>query len=321
MLTNSTYAQFWKHTAMTHHRLLSMFDIEKGIIHMDFLQAQVPNPKEITNYKREMFEFHTKDVHLIDQMDLNSQTREMVFSTLESASTSAAKLQASLRNVHTQLKLEMISSFAKDNIIKTLEELVLKIEYNPSNVKAVEMILKKKNVDITSLRKQLKLPPMEDAQTKEITKIEVEKDKMLKLIMEHNAQLKEMEAELERLVKEKEETTSMEVIRQSAVPLTGVSTTSTIEIPSTTPLIALEKTIELEKSMRKMTCKRQKLADLKRRLRNFRNLSLLTKLATPWRNNHHTSSNKNCSSFKRKQWQARHLLRPRKISGWISPNP
>jgi hypothetical protein len=50
---------------------------------------------------------------------------------------------------------------------------------------------------------------------------------MLKLIMEQNTQLKEMEAELERLVKEKEQSTPMEVIPLSAVPLPGVSTAST----------------------------------------------------------------------------------------------
>jgi hypothetical protein len=51
-----------------------------------------------------------------------------------------------LSNVQTQLKLENISSFAKDNGIKMLEELVLKIGYDPLNAKAVEEILKKKNV-------------------------------------------------------------------------------------------------------------------------------------------------------------------------------
>ena len=65
-----------------------------------------------------------------------------------------------------------------------LEELVLKIGYDPLNVKAVEEMLKKKNVDIASLGKQLKLPPKEDSQEKEIAETEGEKDEMLKLIME-----------------------------------------------------------------------------------------------------------------------------------------
>jgi hypothetical protein len=97
-----------------------------------------------------------------------------------------------------------ISSFTKDNRIKTLEELVLKIGYDPSNVKAAEEMIKNKNANITALRKQLKLPPTEDLEVKEIAEKEGEKDKMLKLLMEQNAQLKEMEAEMERLLKEKE---------------------------------------------------------------------------------------------------------------------
>ena len=51
--------------------------------------------------------------------------------------------------------------------------------------------------------------------------------------MEQNAQIKEMEAELERLVKEKEQTTPMEVIPLSVVPLTGVSTTTVSTITTT----------------------------------------------------------------------------------------
>jgi hypothetical protein len=62
----------------------------------------------------------------------------MVFYTLAHASTVASKLQMSMNNVQTQLKMEKISSFAKDNRIKTLEELVLKIGYDPSNVKVVQ---------------------------------------------------------------------------------------------------------------------------------------------------------------------------------------
>jgi hypothetical protein len=277
MLTNNTYAQFWKQTSMTQHRLLSSFDTEKGRMHMAFLQAQVPDPKAITDYKRETFEFNTRDVHPADQMDLHRKMGEMVFSTLANASTSAAKLQVSLNNVQTQLKLEKISSFAKDNRIKSLEELVLKIGYDPSNVKAVEEMLKKKNADIASLRKQLKLPPTEDAQAKEIAETEGEKDEMLKLIMEQNAQLREMEAELERLVKEKEHETPMEVIPLSALPLTGVSTTTvamttTTEIPSATPLTALEKMVELAKSMEEMNLQGTEINRLKKEVESLQEL-------------------------------------------------
>jgi hypothetical protein len=167
-LTSSTCAQFWKEMSTAQHRLLSAFDTEKGRMHMAFLQAQVPDPKAITDYKRATFEFQTKEVHSIDQMDLHKQTGEMVFYMLAHASTTASKLQVSLNNVQTQLKMEKISSFAKDNRIKTLEELVLKIGYDPLNVKAMEEMIKNKNADIASLIKQLKLPPTEDSQAMEI---------------------------------------------------------------------------------------------------------------------------------------------------------
>jgi hypothetical protein len=269
-------------------------------MHMAFLQSQVPDPKAITDYKRETFKFQTKDVHPADQMDLHRKTREMVFSTLENSSTATSRLQVSLNNVHTQLKLENISSFAKDNRIKTLEELVLKIGYDPSNVKAVEEMLKKKNADIGSLRKQLKLPPIEDSQAKEIAETEGENDEMLRLIMEKNAQLKEMEAELEKLLKEKEQSNPMEVIPLSVVPFTGVSTTSATEIPSATPLTALEKTVELAKSMEEMNLQETEIRKLKKEVENLQELK--SSYQANYSKENINSSNRNCNSFKRKQW-------------------
>jgi hypothetical protein len=65
-LASNTYAQFWNQTSTTQHRLLSSFDTEKGRMHVVFLQAQVPHPKEIIDYKKETFEFNTRYVHLAD---------------------------------------------------------------------------------------------------------------------------------------------------------------------------------------------------------------------------------------------------------------
>ena len=156
-------------------------------MHMAFLQAQVLDPKVIYDYKRATFEFQAKDVHPTDHMDMHKQIGEMISHTLARVATSASKFRVALSNAQTQLKLEKISSFAKDNRIKTLEELVLKIGYDPANVKAAEEMIKNKNADIASLIKQLKLPPTEDPQTKEIAEKEGEKDEMMKLLLEKNA--------------------------------------------------------------------------------------------------------------------------------------
>ena len=81
----------------------------------------MPHPKVVLNYKRETFEFDIKEVNPIDQMDMHRQTGEIIFSTLENTSMTVANLQVSLNNVQTQLKLEKVSSLAKDNKIKSLQ--------------------------------------------------------------------------------------------------------------------------------------------------------------------------------------------------------
>jgi hypothetical protein len=226
----------------------------------------------ITDYKRATFKFQMKDVHPANQMDLHKKTGEMVFYMLAHASTSTSKLQVSLKNVQTQLKMEKISSFAKDNRIKTLEELVLKIIYDPSNVKAVEEIIKKKNADIASLRKQLKLMPTDDSQVKEIAEKEGEKDEILKFLMEKNAQLKEMESGMEKLLKKKEQLKPMEVIPLSAIPIVGVSIALVTEVPSVTPLTSQEKTADLAKSMEKMNLQETEISRLKKEIENLQEL-------------------------------------------------
>jgi hypothetical protein len=115
----------------------------------------------------------------------------------------------------------------------------------------------------------LKLPPTVDSQEKEMVETKGEKYEILKLIMEQNAQLKEMEAEMEKLVKEKEQSKPMEVIPLRAVLLSGVSTTSLAEIPLANPLTSLEKTIELAKSMEEMNLQETKISRLKKEIENL----------------------------------------------------
>lgn len=77
----------------------------------------------------------------------------MLYSTSTTLAKAASRLQASVNNIHSQLKLEKISSLPKDTKIKSLEDLVIKRGYDPSNVKIVEEIIRRKNVDIATLEK------------------------------------------------------------------------------------------------------------------------------------------------------------------------
>ena len=80
--------------------------------------------------------------------------------------------------------MENISSLGKDTRIKTLEDVVVKIGYDPANIEAVEEILKKKNADIETLRKKLKISATKDPLAKGIEENETQKTEMMKLIME-----------------------------------------------------------------------------------------------------------------------------------------
>jgi hypothetical protein len=256
MLTYSTYAQLWKKTSTTHHRFLFDFYTKKGRMHMAYLQAHVPQPKTISDYKISTFDFDIKEVHPSDQVDMHRQNGEMIFSTLANTSMTTAKLQVSLNNVQTQLKLEKVSSLEKYNKIKSLEELVLKIGYDPSNVKATKKLLKKKNANITSLRKQLKIPSTKAPWAKEMAETKGHKEEMLKLIMEKNAQIKEMEVELEKLFKQKDKNVPMVVIPLNAVPITGISTATeatTGEILVVTSVTTTNDSKKLAKSMQDMS--------------------------------------------------------------------
>lgn len=124
-----------------------------GQFQMAFLDPKITAPKGVEDYKALVFTVDTKKVHAIDQIDFHKQAGEMIYSTLTNSAMAASKLQASLNNVHSQLKIERMSSMAKDSRIKTLEDLVVKIGYDPSDVKAVEEVIKSKNDDIHALRK------------------------------------------------------------------------------------------------------------------------------------------------------------------------
>jgi len=66
-----------------------------------------------------------------------------------------------------------------------LEDLVIKLGHDPKDVKAAEQLIKKKNDDIATLRKQLKLPPLVHPQTIEVIEKQNE-DELMDLALKLN---------------------------------------------------------------------------------------------------------------------------------------
>lgn len=92
-----------------------------------------------------MFSFDTKYIHPIDQIDLHEQASAMIYSSLKSSYMEASKLQTYLNHIYSQLELEIMSSLAKDTIIKGLEDLVINLGLDAYHVQIAEEIIKRRN--------------------------------------------------------------------------------------------------------------------------------------------------------------------------------
>ena len=70
--------------------------------------------------------------------------------------------------------------------------MVIELGHDPKDVKAAEQLIKKKNDDIATLKKQLKIPPLHHPQTTEVLETQKEEE-LMDLILKLNDQLKETE--------------------------------------------------------------------------------------------------------------------------------
>ena len=166
------------------------------------LNPKVPHPKTTTDYYRTNLEVFAKDIHHMDQVEPHKQTGEMVYATLADRVMLAHQLKESLKNANRQLDLERFSSSAKDNRIKTLEDIIIDLGHDPKDPKGVRALMKKKEDDIAALRKHAKLPPTIHPNTAELAQ-EKQVDNAMELHLVMNQRILQMEAELEKATQDK----------------------------------------------------------------------------------------------------------------------
>lgn len=90
-----------------------------------------------------------------------------------------------MHNNAAQLELEKASSQAKENRIKSLEEIIIELGHDPIDPKGIQALMKKKDEDITTLRRQIKLPATMHPQTTEIAQQKEEQDVVAFLMTLH----------------------------------------------------------------------------------------------------------------------------------------
>ena len=118
-------------------RLMSAYDIAEGKMTMSHFMPTMLQPQSATDYIRTNLEVFAKDIHPMDQIELHKKTYEMVYSTLADKTFLAQKLQNFVHNTTAQLELEKASSQAKENGIRSLEDIIIDLGHDPSNPKDV----------------------------------------------------------------------------------------------------------------------------------------------------------------------------------------
>ena len=118
----------------------------------------------------------------MDKIELHKQTGEMVYASLADKTLDNYKLTSSLNATASQLELERASSQAKDNRIRSLEEIIIEIGHNPKDIKGIQEILKLRDADMAALRKKIKIPATIHPQTDEVAKQRHEQDATALLI-------------------------------------------------------------------------------------------------------------------------------------------
>jgi len=167
----------------------------------------------------------------MDQIELHKKTGEMVYATLANKALLAHKLQNSLNNTSAQLKLEKASSLAKDNRIKSLEEIIIELGHDPKDSKSIQALIKKKEEDIAALKKQLKLPITMHPTTTEIVEKKSQEDTM-GLLMKMNERLAETEKELEEALQGKQGELASQPSQIAPIVTTTPSTVTTAVSPT-----------------------------------------------------------------------------------------
>jgi len=84
-------------------RLMAAYDIQEGKMTLSHFRPTTQKPQSSADYIRTNLEVLSKDIHPMDQIELQKQTGEMVYSTLVDKTLLAHRLQNSLHNTSSQL--------------------------------------------------------------------------------------------------------------------------------------------------------------------------------------------------------------------------
>jgi len=202
----------------------------------------------------------------------------MVHSTLADKAILAHRLQNSLHNTSAQLELEKASSLAKDNRLKSLEEIIMELGHDPNDPKGIQALIKKKEEDIAAFRRKLRLPITIHPQTTKVAQHNEEED-VVNLLMRMNERLLQTEKSLEVALQQKQgelasqppeiapvSTTAPPTAIAALPPTDSETTTSTSTSATTTTAVATaapDTSLSMEAMMKEIKALELQMEELK----------------------------------------------------------
>lgn len=118
---------------------------------------------------------------------------------------STNKLQDVAQRLEKQLKNEKSSNKEKQLKIIDLEQQIVKLVQNPSDMALVQAMLKEKDKEISSLKKKLNIPTVEHSQTVEVLAIQYELEKDMIGSQALKDKITTLENELNKLKKQNQD--------------------------------------------------------------------------------------------------------------------
>ena len=117
---------------------------------------------------------------------------------------------------------------------------MIELGHDPKDIKAMEQLIKKKNDDITALKKQLKIPQLQHPQTQEVLESQDRHEELMELALKLNDQLREKKKELDTLIQLKQSDIATAYV--NVIPIVSIVVHSTLaaSLTPTAPMATLE---------------------------------------------------------------------------------
>ena len=187
--------QLSKETKNILPRVRSLVDKKTSLISTRDVERNTLKFTMVSDKKVSEMEIRLDKISVLDKIQLHKQTGDIIYLDLLHAIMKINKLQALVNKMEFQLKHEKVKNKANLIQIKKLQVDVKSMGSEPVNAQATKKILEEKDNTIQVLKKKLKFPNVEHAQSPELFVLQEEKDKVYQEMIDYKGKALKLQEE------------------------------------------------------------------------------------------------------------------------------